>query len=71
MVGFLFQWPTILTLAMFPVLIIMYWRLSVAEERAVEAEFGDVYWRYAERVPRFVPRFEDILNNSSVPRDRQ
>jgi methanethiol S-methyltransferase len=55
--GFLFQWPTILTLAMFPVLLIMYWRLAVSEEREVEAEYGDAYRRYAARVPRFIPRF--------------
>ena len=56
MFGFLFQWPTLLTLAMFPVLVFMYWRLSLREERDAEAEFGDVYRRYAEITPRFIPR---------------
>jgi len=56
MLGFLFQWPTILTLAMFPILTIMYWRLSLHEEREVEAELGDVYREYAARTPRFIPR---------------
>lgn len=55
LIGFLFQWPTILTLAMFPVLFFMYWRLALSEEREVEAELGDVYRDYAERVPRFIP----------------
>lgn len=61
MIGFLFQWPTILTVAMFPILLIVYWRLALREERDVEAELGDVYRRYAARVPRFVPRFEALL----------
>jgi protein-S-isoprenylcysteine O-methyltransferase Ste14 len=56
MLGFLVQWPTILTLAMFPILTIMYWRLSLHEEREVEAELGDVYREYAARTPRFIPR---------------
>lgn len=56
MVGFLFQWPTILTLAMFPILLVMYWRLALSEEREVEAELGDEYRLYAARVPRFFPR---------------
>ncbi|MGR3271742.1 methyltransferase family protein [Thalassococcus profundi] len=56
LIGFLFQWPTILTLAMFPVLVVMYWRLSLAEERQAEAEFGEAYRRYASRTPRFVPK---------------
>ena len=71
LVGFLFQWPTILTLAMFPVLLVMYWRLSLREERDVEAEMGDVYRRYAEQVPRFVPRLKDIFTSPAVERDRQ
>ena len=56
LLGFLFQWPTILTLAMFPVLLVMYWRLSLSEERDAEAEFGDEYRRYAAITPRFLPR---------------
>jgi protein-S-isoprenylcysteine O-methyltransferase Ste14 len=56
MLGFLVQWPTVLTLAMFPILVWMYVRLAHTEEREVLAEFGDAYRRYAERVPAFFPR---------------
>lgn len=66
MIGFLFQWPTILTLAMFPILVFMYWRLARREEREVEAELGEVYRCYAKRVPRFVPRLKDMLGNSAA-----
>lgn len=55
MFGFLLQWPTILTLGMFPVLLIMYWRLAVTEEREVRAQFDEEYERYAKSVPRFLP----------------
>lgn len=55
MVGFLLQWPTILTVLMFPVLFVMYWRLSISEEREALRVFGDGYRAYADRVPRFVP----------------
>lgn len=54
--GFLLQWPTILTLAMFPVLVWMYVRLAIAEEREAERQFGDEWARYATRTPRFLPR---------------
>ncbi len=56
MFGFLVQWPTILTLAMFPVLTYMYVRLARREEREVAVEFGAAYRRYAARVPAFFPR---------------
>ena len=55
MFGFLLQWPTILTLAMFPVLVWMYVRLARFEERAAEARFGDSYRRYAAITPAFLP----------------
>jgi protein-S-isoprenylcysteine O-methyltransferase Ste14 len=57
MLGFLFQWPTILTLLMFPVLVVMYTRLAAAEEREMRATFGAPYDTYAAKVPGFIPRF--------------
>lgn len=57
MFGFLLQWPTILTLAMFPILVVMYGQLAKREERDMLAEFGGEYERYAAHTPRFLPRF--------------
>lgn len=56
MVGFLLQWPTIPTIVMFPILIVVYRRLSMHEEREVAAEFGTAWDDYAHRTPRFIPR---------------
>ena len=55
MFGFLLQWPTLLTLAMFPVLVIMYVRLARVEEREALAEFGEAYHAYMAQVPGFIP----------------
>jgi len=60
MFGFLLQWPTLLTLAMFPVLVWMYVALARREEREARAEFGEAYAAYAARTPGFVPRFTDL-----------
>lgn len=56
MVGFLMQWPTLVTLVMFPVLVTMYVRLARREEREVREEFGEEYDRYAAATPAFFPR---------------
>ncbi|WP_147652649.1 methyltransferase family protein [Vulcaniibacterium gelatinicum] len=56
MTGFLLQWPTLLTLAMYPVLVWVYARLSIAEERDCVERFGEDYRRYMAEVPRFIPR---------------
>lgn len=61
MFGFLLQWPTILTLAMFPVLTVMYVRLAKSEERDARAEFGAAYDTYAAEVPGFLPKLGRLL----------
>lgn len=66
MFGFLLQWPTILTLAMFPVLVYMYVRLARREEQDAAKEFGDAYARYAAATPAFIPRL-DMLSSGSAP----
>ena len=57
MTGFLFQWPTLVTLAMFPILVFMYLRLAQREERDARAQFGDACTRYEANTPAFFPRF--------------
>jgi protein-S-isoprenylcysteine O-methyltransferase Ste14 len=56
MLGFLFQWPTLLTLIMFPILVYTYARLARREEAEVRAEFGELWDRYAAVTPAFIPR---------------
>jgi methanethiol S-methyltransferase len=56
MTGFLVQWPTLVTLAMYPVLVFMYARLAKREEAEMLEQFGDAYRSYKERVPAFFPR---------------
>jgi protein-S-isoprenylcysteine O-methyltransferase Ste14 len=40
---------------MWPVLVFLYYRLSVQEERALAAKFGEEFRIYAERTPRLLP----------------
>ena len=56
LLGFLLQWPTLLTLAMFPLLVVMYARLAVNEEHEMQQQFGAAFAAYAARTPRFIPR---------------
>ena len=64
LLGFLLQWPTLLTLLMFPVLVAMYGRLAVTEEAEMRAKFGDDFERYAQRTPRFFPHWSQGSNAS-------
>ena len=54
--GFLLQWPTLVTLVMFPILVFAYSRLAHKEERDSAERFGAPYLEYMARTPRYVPR---------------
>jgi Cu+-exporting ATPase len=56
MIGFLLQWPTLATLAMFPILVGVYVRLAPREEANARREFGSAYDAYASKTPPFTPR---------------
>ncbi|MFZ3152968.1 methyltransferase family protein [Pseudomonas sp.] len=55
MLGFLLQWPTLLTLLMFPVLLLMYAQLAKREEQEMRVQFGQAYRRYRDATPAFLP----------------
>ncbi len=55
MSGFLLQWPTLLTLAMFPMLVWRYVRLAYREEMEVRSKYAREYEIYAAATPGFLP----------------
>ncbi len=56
MFGFLLQWPTIITVLLFPILVVTYVRLAHHEEQTALAEFGERYRQYMLHVPAWWPR---------------
>lgn len=67
MAGFLLQWPTLPTLLMFPVLIVMYFRLARREEAEALSKFGDRWNAYAAMTPEFFPRFGNSRRKPVAP----
>lgn len=53
--AFNIQWPTLPTLLMAPVLIVMYVRLARREDDELAARFGEAFRDYAARTPAFLP----------------
>ena len=68
MIGCLLQWPTIPTLVMFPVLVFIYTRLALTEEREVASQFGPPWAQYAAITPGFIPRRHGDRTPTSAPR---
>lgn len=54
-VGFLIQWPTLVTLAMAPVLIIRYLLLAKKEEQSMLKQYPKEYGAYMQKVPAWIP----------------
>lgn len=61
MFGFLLQWPTIPTVVMFPVLVVVYVRLAKREEAIALKDFGREYMEYQEGTPAWIPKFKSVL----------
>jgi len=51
------HWPTIFSVALFPIIVLAYYLLARSEERKVEEEFREEYREYRQRVPMFIPRW--------------
>ncbi len=56
--GFLIQWPTIITLLMWPVLMILYHNLSKKEEKTLHETFGEEFEKYKAKVPAYFPKLK-------------
>lgn len=67
MVGFLLQWPTIPTLIMFPVLVVVYGRLARSEEREVAALYPEAWPSYAAQVHRLWPHRPPQQSGTTPP----
>jgi len=65
MFGFLLQWPTIPTLVMFPILVIVYVKLAKREEEVAISEFEDEYLRYMKTTPAWIPKFGSVETQSA------
>ena len=58
--GMLIQWPTILTVIMWPILLFAYWHLAKVEEKEMESKFGQSYINYRREIGMFLPNFKAL-----------
>lgn len=53
--GMVFGWATLTNLIMLPIVVWMYYRLALKEEKQMINEFGDAYVTYMKHTKRFIP----------------
>lgn len=66
--GALVQWPTLITLAMAPVLALTYYQLARREERGLAEHFGARWTTYRAQTPMFLPRWSALMNGIAAQR---
>lgn len=52
------HWPTIFSVGLFPIIVVIYVMLAYKEERSVIKEFGEKYRIYKEDTPMFFPKIK-------------
>lgn len=55
--GMIFEWATIPLLIMWPILVVLYYRLAKKEEYQMIKEFGNDYIVYRKKAGMFLPKF--------------
>lgn len=50
------HWPTLFSVALFPIIILIYYQLAKREEKKMVAQFGEKYRNYMKNTPMFIPR---------------
>jgi len=53
-------WVTLSTLALWPVLVFLYYRLANEEDKQMQEKFGKEFDEYKENVPMFIPKLKNL-----------
>ncbi len=67
------HWPTLFSVAIFPVIVIAYALLARSEEKKVLEQFGNAYRDYQARVPMFIPgmgQWKQMLTRTDTVADK-
>ena len=68
------HWPTLFSVAIFPIIVLAYFLLARSEERKVLEQFGDEYRAYQASVPMFIPRmgtWQQLIKDSKTVEDNE
>lgn len=61
------HWPTIFSVGLFPVIVVVYTLLARREEKEVIEQFGEEYLEYRSNIPMFLPvkdKWKQFVANS-------
>ena len=64
------HWPTLFSVGLFPVIVLVYTWLARREEQQVLKQFGETYRTYQRQVPMFIPRWGRWRQLAAASRDR-
>lgn len=68
------HWPTLFSVSLFPIIVLIYGLLARSEEKRMLALFGKEYRAYQQRVPMFIPgagRWRQLVEYSNVKEEEK
>jgi protein-S-isoprenylcysteine O-methyltransferase Ste14 len=68
------HWPTLFSVGLFPVIVLVYALLARSEERRMVEQFGEVYRAYQRRVPMFIPlwgHWRQLVDRAKISEERE
>lgn len=65
------HWPTLFSVGLFPVIVLVYTWLARSEEKQVLGQFGEAYRAYRRQVPMFIPRWGRWRQLAAASRDNR
>lgn len=63
------HWPTLFSVGLFPVIVLVYVWLAYREEAQMIDRFGDAYRTYQQKVPMFIPRWSQWRQLADASQD--
>ena len=63
--GMNLEWTTFFTLLLYPVIVVLYYRLARSEEKYSIEIYGDKYKEYMKKVPMLIPRLRKKSDDAS------
>lgn len=67
------HWPTLFSVGLFPIIVLVFILLARDEERRMLDRFGEEFRAYRRRLPMFVPRWgqwRQLVNRSDIAADK-
>jgi protein-S-isoprenylcysteine O-methyltransferase Ste14 len=67
--GWIFAWPTVISLILYPFLVVLYIHQALSEDKILKQKYGQTFLRYKKKTGLFFPKINWRQEKIQPPRD--